>query len=168
MKLSSRTAACAALSVAFLLGATAPGLAQGTPLGSGGGRYFNAQRGETNRFAFTAVQLPDGSANGVVTFHFPSGDAMVQMKVTSFMHIGPWLGLAGPVTKAVNTPNPLVGLTGFLVLADNGGPGTDALTGFSFVPPAFGNLTIQQIIAILGPPMPAMFFPVIDGNIKIQ
>lgn len=167
MKLMSRTAVCAALSTAFLLGAAAPGNAQAVPLGSGGGRYVNRQS-ETNRFAFTAVQLPDGSVTGHVVFHFPATNAMVRMEVTSFMFIGDWLGLAGPVTMAVNTPTPLVGTTGFLVLSDNGAPGTDTFTGFSFAPASFGNLTIQQIIGIIGPPPPSVFFPLIEGNIQIH
>ena len=167
MKLSIRTVACAALSAAFLLSATAPVLAQASPLGSGGGRYLN-NRGETNQFAFSAVLLPNGSVKGHVVFHFPGANAMVRMEVTSFTFIGGQLGLAGPITRAVNTPTPLVGLTGFLALSDNGGPGTDKLTGFSFVPPQFGNPTIQQIIAFFGPPPPSVFFPVIDGNILIH
>ena len=61
-----------------------------------------------------------------------------------------------------------MGATGFVLFADNGGPGTDELSGFSFAPLAFGDLTIQQIVAILGPPPAGSLFPVVSGNVKLH
>lgn len=169
MKLFSRTASLATLAAAFMLGAPALVCAQAEPLGNGGGKYVNRQS-ETNRFAFSAVLLPNGSVKGHAVFHFPAARAMVKMEVTSFRSIGNQLILVGHVTKAVNTPRKdLVGSTAFVAFRD--GLGIDGHTGFSALPLALGRLDVDQVAKLLGltGQVPSqLFFPVVKGNIKIH
>jgi hypothetical protein len=165
MQLKPRPSTFAALSAAVLFLATTSLYAQAQPLGNGGGKYINNSN-NTNHFTFSAVQLPNGSVKGHAIWHSPDLNAMAQVELTSFMYIGEWLAVAGTITKVINVPPEVeLGATAFIVFRADGSP---AHTGFSFAPLAFGELTIQQIIAMLGPPQPIHFFPIISGTIKIH
>lgn len=155
------------LLTALALGAAEPLAAQATPLGAGGGIVL--QDGATRVYAFNSVQLPDGSVTGHLTSHEPASQSFVNVDISSAMHIGSWLAVAGEVTAAVNTPPRfVVGQTMFVVFVDNGGSGPvpDQLAS-GLVPPFLGNLTIQQIIALIGPPPAAAFSPFVSGNIMV-
>lgn len=170
MRPVTRSTAFLSLLTALALGAAEPLAAQATqatPLGCGGGIVL--QDGATRVYAFNCVQLPDGSVTGHLTSHEPASQSFVNVGISSAMHFGGWLTVAGEVTAAVNTPPRFsVGQTMFVVLADNdsGGPLPDQLAG-GLVPPFLGNLTIQQIIALIGPPPPAAFSPLLSSNIMV-
>ncbi len=166
MNPARRSAAFVGLAVTILLG---PVSAQGTPLASGGGAYV-AQNRETHWFAFTCVRLPDGSIRGHAVFVEPATKAFLQMRITSAMPLDGMLAVAGPITHLVRTPPELaLGATFFFVVDDNGagGPVPDRLASGA-APAALGNLTIQQIIALIGPPPPAALAPLLKGNITIH
>lgn len=156
-----------ALAAALLLGAAAPLTAQAAMLGAGGGMV---QQGPVVRgYGFYCLQLPGGAATGQVVSWEPTSQSHLTMRISSAMHIGPWLAVAGQVTHAVNTPPQLsVGATMFLVFADNGRSGAvpDQLAS-GVVPSFLGNLTIQQIVALIGPPPAAAFGPFLSGGIKL-
>lgn len=156
-----------ALLTTLVLGAAESLTAQAKPLGAGGGVV---QQGPATRiYAFHCVQMPDGSAAGALVSLEPANQSFVRVRITSAMHIGPWLAVAGEITAAVNTPPQIVvGGTMAAVFADNGtgGPVPDQLA--ALVVPAFlGNLTIQQIIALVGPPPPTSFGPVLAGDFRV-
>lgn len=168
MKLTSKAAACAALSVGLFLGATAPISAQASPIGSGQGAFL-AQNQETHLFAFAVVELPDGSVNGHGLVFEPSTRAFVLFRISSFMFLGETLFMAGPITQAVNAPPQFVGgATAFFAVNDNGRSSADDIAALSVVPVQFGNLTIQQILALAGPPPAGAFAPLLAGDVRIH
>lgn len=169
MRFSSKTAIHAALAAAFTFGAAASGHAQASPVAAGGGEFL-AQNGEDHLFAFHVVELPDGKVTGRAGVYEPVTQGFVHMEISSYMYIGDWVGVAGPITMAVNAPPQFaVGATAFFVVSDNGAglSAPDAFAGLGAVPPMFGNLTIQQIVGLIGPPPPAAFSPLLAGDIKI-
>jgi len=167
MKLTSRTTACAVLSAAFVFGAAAPCQSQATPLAYGHGAFV-AQNQESHLFTFAAVQLPGGSVVGHCLVIEPATRGFVHMEVTSFVFAGDTLGMAGPILVAVNAPPQfVVGGTAFFAVNDNSPGAPDAFAGLGTVPPYLGSLTAAQIVALLGPPPPVAFAPLLAGDIRI-
>jgi len=163
-----RTLSSAAFATALVLSSAAPARAQADPVASGAGTFI-APNGETHVFSFSVLVLPDGTIQGSARVLEPSSGAVVAMDVTSFQMVGDELAMAGPITLAQNAPPWFVlGATAFFAVDDDGVGPADGITGLSVVPPQFGNLTIQQIIALIGPPPPQAYAPLLSGDIKIN
>lgn len=157
----------AALAAMFLL--SAPVAAQGGLLGHGFGAFV-AQNQQTHLFAFAAVEGPTGSVRGSCVVLEPATNGLVRIEVSSKFEIGSTLMLAGTITMAVNAPPQFaVGATGAFAVNDNGCCGTppDSFLGVVAVPLSFGNLTARQIVALIGPPPPEMFSPLLFGDIRL-
>lgn len=117
--------------------------------------------------AFSVVEMSDGSVAGHGMFIDYIANGFIRFELSSFMFVGDSLGVAGEITAAVNAPPGLaVGMTIFFWVNDND-PDTDEIASFGFVPPEFGNLTIQEVVALLGPPPPDFFTPLIAGDLKV-
>ena len=155
-----------ALSAACLLGIQAPGHAQSTPIGAGAGTFV-AQNLQTHVFAFSLLERADGSVKGRWIGIEPATNGIIVVDLTSYMYVGTTLAAAGTITLAINAP-PIfpVGGTAFFAVNDNPGA-PDQFAGLGNVPPQFGSLTIQQIIALTGPPPPQAFAPLLHGNVWI-
>lgn len=157
-----------ALTVALALGAAEPVVAQAVPLGGGGGLV---QQGPSTRaYAFDCVELPNGQITGCLYSANLATQSFLQVDITSAMHIGSWLAVAGEIRMAVNTPPTIgVGQTFAATFIDNGlgGAVPDQLATV-VVPPQFGNLTIQQLIALIGAPPLASFSPFVSGGIWVH
>jgi hypothetical protein len=168
----SRGIACAVLAAGCLIASAPRALSQaGTlaPVADGHG-VFVAQNQETHVFAFSLLELPNGTIHGQAVVLEPATQGLVVVDITSFMFIGDILAMAGPITTAINAPPQFVeGATAFFSVKDNGSgsPIPDEFAGVGVVPPQFGNLTIQQIIALIGPPPPEAFSPLLLGNVRI-
>jgi hypothetical protein len=94
----------------------------------------------------------------------------LRIRIESYVEIGSTVFFAGTITHAVNTPPQfVVGGTGAFAVNDNGccGMPADEFLGVVAVPPQFGNLTAAQIIALIGPPPPSQFAPLLSGNISL-
>ncbi len=176
MKFTLKLAISAALSASFLLGTASQSFAQGTPIGHGhlkGGPTPAAPAPSIIDLTFSLVELPDGSLVGSGKLTKKSDGTWILFDLTSYMFIGDTLYAAGPITEAFNTDDPRrqVGATFFVAIQDNG-DGGDGQAMDSFieggVPAVFGPLTIQQIIASIGPPPPEIFRQGISGNIVIH
>ncbi len=169
MSLVCTSAMSSALAAVLLLAGATPVAAQAAPLGNGGGVILGQDQ-EIQLFAFHCLQLPDGSITGVVVIAEPATRGFLRVELSSATAFGDMLAVAGEITAAVNTPPQFgVGQTMFLVFDDNGHGRTapDQLAR-GVVPLAFGNPTIQQILALVGPPPPSAFTPVLRGDIRIR
>jgi hypothetical protein len=153
-----------AITALFAFVATAPLAAQQAPLGAGGGVVF--QDGVNRIYAFNCHDLGGGAATGKLVSLEPGSQGRVGMNISSAMHIGSWLAIAGEITVSVNTPPHIgVGQTMFMVAIDNGTGPDQIATGV--VPAALGNLTIQEIVAMIGPPPPVAFSSFVAGGVTI-
>jgi hypothetical protein len=173
MKLIRKLAICAALTAAFLLGAAAPSHAQAIPIVNGqltGGPSLAGGAAEIE-LRLSLVELPDGSFVGGAKSTNRATGGWFMCELTSFMFIGNTFYAAGTITATHNTEGHFaVGDTHFVAVKDNGNGNGPVMDEFiqGNVPAAFGPLTIQQIIAIIGPPPPAIFRQGISGNIKLH
>jgi len=168
MKLLFKATSLATLAVAFLLGTASPSDAQASPLLRGHGTYLG-QNQVLKQFAFSVNQLPGNQVQGRAINIETASSGFFQMDVTSIMSLGNAVGVAGPITMAVHTPPQFaVGATAFFVVQDNG-DGSLVPDAFALgVAPLFlGDLTIQEIIQLIGPPPPQAFAPVLTGDIRI-
>jgi hypothetical protein len=121
---------------------------------------------------FTLVNLPNGAVSGRGKLTNKAAGGWIQFNLTSYEFVGDTLYVAGPVTKTFNTEGVwAVGDTFFMGVNDNGN-GTPGSTPDEFieggVPAAFGPLSVQQILAIVGPAPPEIFRQGISGNLVIQ
>ena len=170
MLLTRRAAMCASLAAVLLLGSAAPVGAQAGPIAHGHGSFV-ANNQELHTITFNVVGLPDGSVRGHAVIREPSTQAFVIMEVSSLMFLGETLAVAGEVTKNVNAPaQHAVGSTAFFSVNDYGNDPTmpDDFAGLGSVPPFLGNLTIQEIIALIGPPPPQAFTPFLTGGVQVH
>ena len=161
-----RVSLSAALAAAALLGAATPSHAQTGRLISGAGRIEIPGAVPIGLY-LQLNQLPGGVLRGAGAQIFTSSGGRVTYDLTSFLFIGETLCMAGPITSAVNAPPPYtVGSTIVFCIQDNNkSKGTpDAVAG-GVGPP---NLTIQQIIAMAGPPPPQAFVPLVSGDFTIH
>jgi hypothetical protein len=173
MKLKSRLVVNAVLLTGVFLVLALSGNAQAEPADArahpiviGHGKYVD-QTQEIFSFVFSVVELPSGSVQGQGAFFDHIGGRFILFELSSFMFVGDSVGMAGEITMAVNSPPQLhVGATIFFFVNDNR-PDTDEFAGLGLVPPEFGSLTIQEIVALIGPPPPDVFTPLVTGNIKI-
>lgn len=173
MKLTCRRAVHAVLLTGCLLVAMLSSNAQADPPGghaqpiaNGQGVYVD-QSLEVFSFTFSVVELPDGSVEGHGSFFDHVARRFILFELSSFMFVDGSLGVAGEITMAVNSPPQLaVGSTIFFFVNDNN-PDTDAFAGLGLVPPEFGELTIQEIVGLIGPPPPDAFTPLVAGDIRI-
>ena len=162
----------AALGLALLLGLAAPGLAQATPIANGhltGGPIAGAPNPTIIDLTFSLVERPDGSLVGSGFTANRENGSWFMFDLTSYVLIGDTLYAAGPITATHNIgAGPQVGDTYFMAVIDNGnGPVADEFIQ-GRVPSIFGPLTIQQILAIVGPPAPGSFRQGINGNLTIH
>lgn len=165
MDILRRLAACATLLAAFAV-PTASIQAQATPIATGHGSFISPSQLE-HRFEFSLVALPDGSVQGHAIGFEPATQAFVFIDLDSFMFIGDTLAVAGTITVAINMPPQYpVGGTAFFAVKDNAGA-SDTYAGLGSVPPPFGNMSIQQIVGLIGPPPPQAFTPLLRGDIRI-
>ncbi|HEX6812765.1 MAG TPA: hypothetical protein VF384_14160 [Planctomycetota bacterium] len=89
--------------------------------------------------------------------------------MTSHMRIGESVVFAGEVIADIgNDPNVQIGQTVFTAVNDNGPGVADDIASLSVVPASFGNPTIQQIVAVIGPPTAQSFTPVLSGDVWIR
>lgn len=164
-RLFCRSTALAALSAAFLLLAPAPTQAQVGLVGTGHGTYLAANGQDTLTFTFFVAEGPGGSAHGYAIWSGPN--SVVLWRATSFMFFEGALGFAGPIVATIGTPPPgyVIGVTAFTGFRDNGFHAVDETLSLSVVPPQFGHPTIQQILALLGPPPPGAWRPLVTGGV---
>lgn len=156
-----------ALSTVALFFTAAPAQAQTGVVAVGHGTYQSPTTPNVTAFTFTVREANDGSTDGLVVVHAPT--AIILATPTSHMRIGGSLLFAGEIFAILGSdPNLQVGQTAFAAVNDNGPGSTDGITGFGVIPLAFGNPTIQQIVAILGPPPPQDFRPLLSGNIWVR
>ena len=155
----------AALLVSALFLAAAPATAQ--RLGAGAGSFLSADQ-QVHVFACSISQWPNGDVHGFALVLEPATQGLVLVNCTSAMQFGNSLGVAGNVVLSLNAPPFLqVGSPTFFFLQDNGSAGPDAFAGLGGVPPQLGNLTIQQIVALIGTPPPSALAPLLTGNIRV-
>ena len=165
----SKLAVSAALAAAFLFGTASQSYAQATPIANGhlkGGPTPGGQAPSID-LTFSLVELPGGSLVGGGKLTNKAVGGWILFDLTSYLFIGGTLFAAGPVTKTHNTSGVFqVGDTFFMAVNDNGPAMDEFIEGG--VPAAFGPLTIQQIIAIIGPAPPEIFRQGISGNFMIH
>jgi len=165
--LESRIALSAALTAVALLTAAAPSQAQATPIVTGEVEVTSPVIGPVG-LGLSLVQLPSGQLDGQGSLELLALGGRVDFEVTSYMFLGDMVCLAGPVTAAVNAPPAYsLGATVVFCIEDNGDGGSsapDTVAG-TVGPP---GLTIQQIIALIGPPPPQAFQPIAAGNFRIH
>lgn len=164
-RLTARFALSTALAIATLLGAAAPGHAQAQPIVTGDGAVTNTAVGPV-AVELSLIELPNGSLHGGGTVDFAVTGGYVTFDLTSYMFVQGRLCMAGSVTSSFAAPpNYFVGATVVFCVEDGGnGAGMDRLAG-TVAPP---GLTIQQIIALIGPPPPQAYQPVVTGNFKLH
>ena len=166
---SARTSALAALSAAALLvPAATPATAHGGAVAAGHGTYLAADQTTTLGFTFVVHEAHDGSIQGYALWKGPLSTTL--WEVSSLMHVGEMVLFAGEIVGTTGTPPPghAVGVTAATAVHDNGPGFMDDIASISVVPPEFGNPTIQQLVALFGPPPPQAFRPLLSGNIWTQ
>lgn len=173
MKLIRKLAICAALTAAFLFGTAASSYAQASPIVNGHLTGGASQAGGPAVIDLTLslVELPNGSLVGSGKSSNKESGAWFTYNLTSYMFIGNTFYAAGTITATHNTGgNFAVGDTYFVAVKDNGNGNGPVMDEFieGHIPGAYGPLTIQQIIAIIGPPPPAIFRQGISGNITLH
>jgi len=174
MQLSRKHAVRAALVAAFTLAAAAPGRAQATPIVSGhlkGGPTPAAQSPSIIDLTIHLVELPDGSLVGGGRSTKQDINSWFRFELTSYVFLGDTLFAAGPVTAVHATQGAWeVGDTYFVAVKDNGDGNGPVMDEFieGRVPASYGPMTIQQILAIVGPPPPAFFRQGISGNLTLH
>ena len=173
MKVIRKLAICAALTAAFLFGAAAPSYAQATPIAHGHltGGPSPAGGPTAVDLTFSLVKLPDGSLVGHGKSTNQAASGWFTYELSSYMVLDGTFYAAGTITATHNTGgNFAIGDTYFVAVKDNGNGNGPVMDEFieGHVPAMFGTLTIQQIIAIIGPPPPAIFRQGISGNITFH
>jgi len=130
----------------------------------GHGSYLAFNQQVVLDFTYVVRGEENGTVEGFAIWRGPNSVTIWQ--VSSFTFVGEALVFAGPIIKVIGTPPPghAVGLTAFTAVKDNGS--ADETASLSVVPPQFGNPTVQQIIALIGPP-PA-YLPLLSGSIWIR
>ena len=169
MKLIRKLPVSAALAAAFLFGTASQSYAQATPIANGhlkGGPTPAAPAASIIDLTFSLVERPGGSLVGGGKLTNKAVGGWILFDLTSYLFIGGTLFAAGPVTKEHNTGVFQVGDTFFMAVNDNGPVMDEFIEGV--VPAAFGLTTIQQIIAVIGPPPAAFFRQRISGNLIIH
>ena len=169
MKLSSRTVLSAVLSAALLLGAAQPSTAQ-TSVRS----HLAEGRGVYGSFVlrFVVDLLPNGTVQGFALARERGTDAFVLFHTTSaaYTGVGNDLAVAGTIVASANVPPECApGRTAFFAIRDQGfeSPIPDSIAGIGCVPQSLGNLTIQQILALIGPPPESDFHPLLAGDFRV-
>lgn len=141
------------------------------PIANGQGAYVDLQTGDPITFTFSVVELPNGSVQGHGSFFNQGLPGFFLFDPGSYMFMDgslDSLGVAGKITLAVNSPPQLaVGRTIFFFVNDNN-PDTDEIAALGLVPEDLGDLTIQEIVVLIGGwPPPEFFAPLDAGDIRI-
>jgi hypothetical protein len=159
-----RSSAIAALSAAALAFPAASS-AQAQIVAVGHGTYEAFTQPSILEFTFLVKQTSNGSTQGLAVWKGP--ESVTVWNVSSAMKIDDTVLFAGEILWTLGTPPPgqEVGVTAFTAVKDNGPGFTDETASLSVVPAAFGNPTIQEIVAFIGPPPPAGFRTLLTGNI---
>jgi len=160
-----RIALAATLATAGLLAGAAPARNPAQPIVTGDGEITNTVVGPV-AVEFALVELPDGSLQGEGMVAFAATSGWVTFDLTSSMFLDGKLAMAGSVTSSFDAPpSDFVDATLVFAVDDGGsGAGADKLAGT--VGPR--GLTIQQVVAFIGPPPPQAYQPVVTGNFKIH
>lgn len=161
-----RASAVAALSAVALAFPAAPSAQAHTQIVAAGHGTYEALTGpQILEFTFLVKQTSDGSTKGLAVWRGP--DSVTVWQVSSSMQLGDTVLFAGEIVWTAGTPPPghQVGITAFTAVNDNGPGPADEIASLSVVPAAFGNPTIQEIVAFLGPPPPSVFRTLLTGNI---
>lgn len=184
MKLKSRFALCAALSAGVLLAGIATGGApqvqpRAMKIANGNGVTGTPSEG-LRLWAFSAVELPNGSVQGHGVIHDQVLNAFGRFDITSYTVVDDVLLLAGPITAIDDNapPNFFVGATFFFAVRDGGdGQAIDEISLANAAP--IPDLTIDEILALLcamdpecDPKEPSvlppdLLLPLTAGNIKV-
>lgn len=179
MKITGRTLVSCALSALFVVAAARPSLAGGAgpaPLAWGRGALYLEGGTLLTRFSTQVAALPGGLAQGYWLNQVPSTGAFVLVRVTSAMYINDTngrraLSAAGLVVASQGAASHLSpGRTTFFSIQDDGfyGPLPDRFVGLGLVPRALGNLTIQEIVALIGPPHANDFTQIVSGDLLVR
>ena len=158
---SSAIAALSAVALAF----PAAQSAQAQIVAAGHGTYEALSAPIVLEFTFLVKQTSDGSTQGMAVWKGP--ESVTVWNVSSSMQLGDTVLFAGEIVATLGNPPPghVVGVTAFTAVKDNGPGFSDETASLSVVPAAFGNPTIQEIVAFIGPPPPANFRTLLTGNI---
>lgn len=157
----------AALGAAALLAPAAT-----SPLGGGpiltGDCIVLPPSGEPNGIELTLVERGNGGMTGHgMQFNVVTGSE-IEFDITSYEFVGDILCVAGPIVTATNAAPPFeIGNTVIYCVLDNGNGGSsvpDSVAAGAGPP----GLTVQDILALAGPPPPGAFAPVEMGNLKIH
>jgi hypothetical protein len=161
MKLTRKLAISAALTGSLLVTTAALSFAQGTPIANGhlkGGPTPAAPAPSIIDLTISLVELPDGSLVGGGKLERKSAGGWILFDLTSYIFVGDTLYAAGPVTQNHNTPGVWqVGATFFVAINDNDGSADADSFIEGGVPAEAGPVTIEQILAVIGPAPPAIF-----------
>ncbi|HEX6882285.1 MAG TPA: hypothetical protein VF530_02830 [Planctomycetota bacterium] len=181
MTITRRALASSALSVLFVLAAARPGPAHGTgpaPLAQGRGTFFFPSAPTTPRtWSMSVTRLASGQIEGHALNYTASTGSFVLMRVTSAVYVDDSAGrrsLAAAGLVAASSPDApaflQAGRTTFFAVQEGGFEGQlpDTWQGLGNVPQHLGNLTIQQILALIPPPPAAGFVPIVAGDLMIR
>jgi len=166
---------CSALVAAFLFGTASQSHAQTTPIANGhlkGGPTPVAPAPSIIDLTFFLVEESDGSVFGSGKLTKKSDGGWILFDLNSYVFVGDTLYAAGPITHTHNSDGTFqVGDTFFMAVEDNGDGGNSTdMDAFleGVVPAAFGPMTIQEILAILGPAPSEIFRQGILGNFRFH
>lgn len=175
MKSTRRILASFALPALLVLAAARPSPANGVgraPLASGRGAISTIRY-----FSLSVADLPGGQVEGYALSHAPSTGSFVFVRVTSATPVRDTAGrrsLAAAglvVASSPDVPDYLwPGRTTFFAIQDGGFDAQlpDRFLGLGNVPQGLGNLTIQQILALIGRPPAFMFLPILNGDLMVR
>lgn len=145
------------------LALTAPIAAQADVRAHGHGSFV-ASNQETHVLTFAAVGNADGTARGFLVAREPSTGGFVCVVIETWASVGDVVAFEGTVVLAHDAPFATGGNVFFAVR--DGEP--DGFAGVGRVPPPFAPMTAAQILALIGPPPPAAFSPLLTGDIAVD
>lgn len=170
-KAAHKFALSTALMAGVLLGTATPNGGGASPILTGYGSWMTPAA-ETISFQVSVVELSDGTVKGrgVSTKHGPSGSSAFHFEVTEYLSVGNEMYVAGIITKVKDALPGWLGQLTMLGVQDNGsGVGiADKMLSGSGLPP---SLTIAQILSLpppMGPPPPAFWPSLTNGNFTIH
>jgi len=173
---ANRVLRALALSTLLVLAAARPGPGQTAgraPLVVGKAAYVVAS--ETRVLSLSVFEPSGGGVGGHALIHVPSTGSFVLLRVTSAAHVlssggRPCLAMAGPILASALAPAHLApGRTTFFAVQDGRDSALpDTFQGLGNVPLSLGNLSIQQILALTGPPPDSNFVPLFGGDLIVR
>ena len=177
MKNSIKSACCVALAaVGIISGVHHTQAGEKAGAVANGSGWQVSEDGQKRTFAFTAVQLPDGSVTGQAQVKSRAGDTMLHVAIDCLVSDGNTTYISGPIVSSNNEGGAPIGFTVFFAVQDNGQghPSPDLITpGFVF-PPIFPEpfpplpTNCETLLELLGPPHDHDYAPIDGGNITVH